>query len=127
MNDSLTSKPMFTAVPTLEELSAIRGLYSETYPVRPLLNEIDRLRVALANIARLRLRTDCGIDPMRAAGMRQGFETAAEEARKALGAAHETDAEPKDPRRDCPWKCTPGDQRCMCVKLAAHKTDVGRT
>jgi hypothetical protein len=46
--------------------------------------EIERLRAALSNIAQLRVLTDCGIDPMRAAGLRQGFEIAAEEACNAL-------------------------------------------
>lgn len=25
------------------------------------------------------------------------------------------DNEPDDPRRDCPWKCRPGDPKCQCA------------
>jgi hypothetical protein len=26
------------------------------------------------------------------------------------------DAEPSDPRRDCPWKCKMGDPKCVCMR-----------
>jgi hypothetical protein len=39
------SADRFTAsLPTAEEIALFRMVYAETYPVRPLLNEVDRLR-----------------------------------------------------------------------------------
>jgi hypothetical protein len=47
-----TSRPDHFAdkFPTAEELVILREAYAETYPVRPLLNEIDRLRAMNAEL-----------------------------------------------------------------------------
>lgn len=48
---SMSSKPDFAAVRlSASELSMIREVYAETYPVRPLLNHIDELEAELAAI-----------------------------------------------------------------------------
>lgn len=47
----MSSKPDFAAVRlSASELSMIREVYAETYPVRPLLNHIDELEAELAAI-----------------------------------------------------------------------------
>jgi hypothetical protein len=54
-NDPLSSKPnndhFADKFPTADELAMLREAYAEIYPVRPLLNEIERLRAALEKIA----------------------------------------------------------------------------
>lgn len=78
-----------------------------------LLAEIDRLREALEEIRGIKLLTDCGIHPMRAAGIRHAFEITAEIAAKALAAEHSTDF------KKCP-NCGSayGDlARCACGRL----------
>ncbi len=48
---SMISKPDFAAVRlSASELSTIREVYAEIYPVRPLLNRIDELEAELAAI-----------------------------------------------------------------------------
>jgi len=105
MSDSVPSKTqslseeltMASALARIGELHAeIERLCETIHRLHGQLNaassRIHRLQTALEDISRTHLTTDCGIHPMRAAGLRAAFEITAEIARTSL--SHEKDAQP---------------------------------
>lgn len=75
--------------------------------------EIERLSAGLADIRSCAVLTDCGIDPMRAAGQRQAFEITAEIAAKTL------EGKPDDQNGN-------GDGGCLPSVVGAHRLDLSK-